>query len=449
MDPKGYTRLVVLFLLLFTEVSFPRLLLAQDLSLEGGDTTVTDSSSQAYGQLLANAKSSAIQDKHDLGRSGFDRDFARTKVNGKIRVGPLFNNVSCVGCHINNGRGTPSFGNKASQSVIKVSLPSGKPGVPNGPVPLPSLGNQLHDHAISNVRPDVRIALKWDLIEGQYSDGTRFELRSPKLSISARGVKRLPVDMLTSLRRSPAVFGSGLLESIDQATILSAADPDDLNGDGISGRPNMVWDLKARATKIGRFGFKAAAPSVIQQIANAYAIDMGVTNPLVRLKDKQVDISQKILDATTFYTRTLAVPRSRSTDSQREVSGKAIFISIGCNSCHLLTLVTGSSDISELSHQTIHPLTDLLLHDMGSELDDGRVEFQALGSEWRTTPLWGIGLTATALAGAPESYLHDGRARTLEEAILWHGGEAQRSSDQFKALNSDQRDSLISFLRSL
>jgi CxxC motif-containing protein (DUF1111 family) len=423
--------------------------LAEDLSQEGGDASISDQSSRAYDHLLANANESSVQDQHDIGKIGFDRNFAHTRINGRLRLGPQFNNVSCIGCHTNNGRGTPNFGSKASQSVVKISLPAGKPSVPNGSVSVPGLGTQLRDHAISKVKPDAHLKLLWDLIEGQYDDGIPYELRKPKVIISLSRRKIFPSNAMISLRRAPPVFGTGLLESVDEATIISLADPDDADYDGISGHPNMVWNLKTKKTSVGRFGFKAGSPTAIQQIATAYSVDMGVTNPLVRLTDKIPDITKSILDATTFYTRTLAVPRSRSVNPVKETSGKNIFYSLHCNSCHVTTLFTGVSDIAELSHQVIHPFTDLLLHDMGPGLADGRPEFLASGNEWRTTPLWGIGLTATVLFGAAENYLHDGRARTLEEAILWHGGEGQQASNGFKALSADQRDSLICFLHSL
>lgn len=422
----------------------------EDLSQEGGDTTVSDTSSQAYDHLLANAPNSSIRDKHDVGRTGFDRNFAHFRIQGKLVLGPQFNNVSCGGCHTNNGRGTPSSDRNGSKFVLKVSLPSGKPSVPNGPVPLPGLGTQLRDHAVSKVKPNAHLKIVWEMIEGQYDDGTPFELRKPHVTISlSKKGKVFPLTAMTSLRRAPPVFGTGLLDSIDDPTINSLADPDDADSNGISGRPNQVWNIKTKSASIGRFGFKAGAPNAAQQIATAYAIDMGVTNPLVRITRNAPDIPKRILNSTIFYTRTLAVPHSRSVDAVKEATGLTLFNTLHCNSCHLQSITTGASNIPELAHQTIHPFTDLLLHDMGPGLADDRPEFLASGSEWRTTPLWGIGLTATVLVGASENYLHDGRARTLEEAILWHGGEAGQASTEFKALNVDQRDSLISFLRSL
>jgi CxxC motif-containing protein (DUF1111 family) len=254
--------------------------------------------------------------------------------------------------------------------------------------------------------------------------------------------------MLTSMRRAPAVFGDGLLDAISEAEIVSRADPDDRDGDGISGRPNLVWDIAKQANVIGRFGFKAAAPSLKQQIAAAYATDMGVTNPLFTRGARHPDITQPVLDATTFYVATLAVPQARLQNNPVVIQGKANFSSFGCVNCHAVGLQTDGGLSPALSGNVIHPFTDLLLHDMGEGLADGRPEFEASGTEWRTTPLWGIGLADEVLSRAA-GYLHDGRAGTLEEAILWHGGEAAASRNAFAQANGSERDALIAFLRSL
>ena len=442
-----YSSLTLLYLALC--LLSPAFVLAEDLSQEGGDTSIHDASRRAFDHILANVTSATIQDKHDVGQEGFRRNFAKQAINGKIRLGPLFNNVSCVSCHTGNGRGTTSFGRKGSETILKVSQATGKPSMPGGPVPLRGFGLQIHDHARGKAKPDAHLDLVWELIQGSYEDNSPYELRRPNISVIPRRGKTFPSDAMTSLRRAPPVFGAGLLDAIDPSTIRSLADPDDADHDGISGRPNLVWNLQAKKQTLGKFGFKAAAPTLAQQIAAAYTNDMGVTNPLVRVGHDEPDISQKILDATTFYNRTLAVPVARSQDAAREKRGQDLFVSLGCNACHTMTITTGSSSVSELSHQTIHPFTDLLLHDMGPGLADGRAEFQATGNEWRTTPLWGIGLTETVLSGEEVTYLHDGRARTLAEAILWHGGESQAATDRFKALTEEQRTDLIFFLRSL
>jgi CxxC motif-containing protein (DUF1111 family) len=259
----------------------------------------------------------------------------------------------------------------------------------------------------------------------------------------------LPRGILTSLRRAPPVFGAGLLDAVSDLEITRRADPTDADGDGISGRANVVWNAQSGANAIGRFGFKAATPTLRQQVAAAYATDMGVTNSLFKGGRKAAEISDEILGATTFYSATLGVPMARNQSDPTVLQGRQLFAQLGCASCHSPTLTTGSVENAALSGQTIHPFSDLLLHDMGDGLADNRPEFLANGSEWRTTPLWGIGLTEQVLNGKPATYLHDGRARSLEEAILWHAGEASGSREGFKQKNSSERAALIQFLRSL
>jgi CxxC motif-containing protein (DUF1111 family) len=241
----------------------------------------------------------------------------------------------------------------------------------------------------------------------------------------------------------------GLLDAIPSSKIASLADPNDSNRDGISGKANVVWDIDRQAKVIGKFGWKATSPSVSQQVATAYAIDMGVTNPLIPLGAINPDIDQQSLSGTIFYNQTLAVPAARAQTSQLVQRGKNLFISHNCNGCHVMTLDTGKYPLKELSNQRIHPFTDLLLHDMGQELADNRPEFEASGSEWRTPPLWGIGLTAKVLTRGEENYLHDGRARSIEEAILWHGGESESAKQSFLSSQAEDRQALITFLRSL
>jgi CxxC motif-containing protein (DUF1111 family) len=260
---------------------------------------------------------------------------------------------------------------------------------------------------------------------------------------------------------APAVFGVGLLEAVPEAHILAAADPDDTDGDGISGRPNQVADVVNGGTSLGRFGWKANVPSVEQQNAGAFHGDIGITSALFpdeNCPPEQVacgsalsggvpELDAAKLDRVTFYTRTLAVPARRDVGQPVTTEGQELFASLGCASCHLPELRTGESDIAALSNQVIHPYTDLLLHDMGPGLADGRPDGEASGSEWRTAPLWGIGLVDTV--NGHTRFLHDGRARNLSEAILWHGGEAQASADAFRASPARARDALIAFLESL
>lgn len=421
---------------------------AEDITLEGGEATVDDASGSAYDHVLPNVHDATALLEHSLGEEGFRRNFARTPVRGRIAIGPKFNNVSCIACHSSNGRGEPTFARAGSEAVVKISAGAGIAAVPGGPIPVPRLGLQLRDHAIRGTRPDAKLQLTWVTVPGGYADGTPYELRRPLLAVDLRS-KSLPAGAMISMRRPPPIFGSGLIDAVEAGTIIAHADPDDSDGNGISGKANIVWDSIRRRASVGKFGWKAGSPTAAQQIATAYAIDMGVTNPLMSLGDRPPDIDRRIFDRTVFYTLSLAVPRARAQETSVVQEGQKIFTALNCGGCHLPTLVTGRHAIAALSNQTIHPFTDLLLHDMGPDLADGRPEFSATGSEWRTPPLWGIGLTAAVLQKRQESYLHDGRARSLEEAILWHGGEAEGAKEGFRTSAEADRAALVQFLRSL
>ena len=421
-----------------------------DITMQGGDTTISDASPNAYNHIAPNISDAALVALHEVGQTGFLRNFGRVKIRGALRLGPTFNAPSCVSCHGGNGRGALRITRRAlgSDTVVKVSMPTGKPTLPGGPGPVPNIGLQIRDHGMAPHNPEALVNVIWRIEAGAYSDGIPYTLRTPAIRVTKKKVP-LPHGMLTSLRRAPPIFGAGLLDAVSDAEILSRADPLDVDGDGISGRPNTVWDVQRRATVLGRFGFKASSPTLRQQVAAAYATDMGVTNPLFKRGTKTPEISSTILDATTFYSASLGVPMARDQNDPTVTQGRALFTQFGCHSCHTPTLTTGAGAHPFLSQQTIHPFSDLLLHDMGEGLADHRPDFSASGTEWRTTPLWGIGLTEQVLNGRPATYLHDGRARSLEEAILWHGGEASAAQARFRAASAPERDALIRFLRGL
>lgn len=444
---RALSALVVLHLAYTVPVSFA---LDEDITMQGGDTSVSDSSPTAYDHTAPNMSDAAAVALHDVGQTGFLRNFGRVKIRGALRLGPTFNAPSCVSCHGGNGRGAfrVTRGASGSDTVVKVSLPKGKGSQHGGPIPVPGIGLQIRDHGVAPHHPEALIRLIWKSEAGAYNDGTLYTLRAPTVKLT-KPQPAIPRGTLTSLRRAPPVFGSGLLDAVSDTEILSRADPADENGDGISGRGNVVWNVQTRSMSVGRFGFKASSPTLRQQVAAAYATDMGVTNPLFKRGSKTPDISAAILDATTFYSATLGVPMARDQNDPTVTRGRALFSQFGCHSCHTPTLTTGSGSHPALSRQTIHPFTDLLLHDMGEGLADHRPDFEATGTEWRTTPLWGIGLTEQVLNGRPATYLHDGRARSLEEAILWHGGEASGAQARFKESAAADRETLIAFLRSL
>jgi CxxC motif-containing protein (DUF1111 family) len=316
-------------------------------------------------------------------------------------------------------------------------------------VPHPSYGGQLSHHAVPGVAAEGEARLSWENVTGAFDDGTPYTLRRPRLELAQLGNGPLD-DALVSLRVAPVVFGLGLLEAVPEATILGLADPDDADGDGVSGRANLVWDAHAAAPRLGRFGWKAGQPSLRQQAAAAFAGDMGLTAS---------EIDDSVLDPIEAYLRGLAVPPRDNFLDPAAWRGKALFAAARCDACHVANLVTASdATLAELRGQVFQPFSDLLLHDMGDDLADGRPEFAASGREWRTPPLWGAGYVANvlhdppdvlvpALAGGPPNYLHDGRASSLLEAILWHGGEAAMSRRAVLAMSASERADLIAFVR--
>ncbi len=369
-----------------------------------------------------------------------------TKSDG---LGPRYINNSCGGCHVNNGKGPAVLSKAAKNGSAMVVKLKRKGLLSDGTTPpVRGFGTQLLDHSIRKKDATPGMKLSWRGVRGRYPDGTAYRLRKPKLSATAPTV--LPRGTITSLRMSPLLIGQGLLEAIPDSTITNLSDPADSNGDGISGRVNLVKDLVTGQNAIGRFGFKATQPTVLQQSAAALFHDMQISNPLFFTKPTTIEASQDQLFLLASYLRLAGVPKARTQDQESVVLGKALFTQVGCDHCHTMTLTTGTHADPELSNQTIHPFSDLLLHDMGDGLADGWTEFSATGSEWRTAPLWGLGFAAQVMdSGKSPLYLHDGRARTIEEAILWHGGEAQQSQQAFRSLTAVERRNLLDFLGSL
>ncbi len=301
------------------------------------------------------------------------------------------------------------------------------------------------------------------------SDGNIVVLQKPQYQAVALAFGPLDNNTTLSPRIAPPMIGLGLVEQIGEADILANADPDDLNGDGISGRPQLVRDSKTGNIVVGRFGWKAANATIRGQSAGAFAGDIGISSPDVpnhrgdctkyqleclsfptgvqqRLGDTEAP--EPVLDLVTFYSQNLAVPKRRNVGDKQVLRGKQLFYQAGCIACHMPKFVT-RSDAPQKAHsfQLIWPYSDFLLHDMGSDLADGQRVGEATGREWRTPPLWGIGLTKTV--SGHTRFLHDGRARNFAEAILWHGGEAQAARDAFANMNRKDRTDLIAFLGSL
>ncbi|MBS8240006.1 thiol oxidoreductase [Marinobacter lipolyticus] len=436
--------------------------------MTGGEGTVEQFDHNAYSLPQGNLAMTKRLD-FSVGNSFFRNPWVEAPASTDARdgLGPLFNTNSCQGCHLKDGRGHPPTAEAPSVSLfLRLAVPADPHTDADllrtrGFKPAPVYGSQLQTAAIPGMKPEADLVLTWQARTESYPDGRTVELRAPQYAIDNPNYGPLPEDLLVSPRVAPGMIGLGLLEAIEEADLLAAADPDDANGDGISGRANRVWHARTETTVLGRFGWKAAEPDVRQQSMGAFSGDMGLTSALVPVTDctsgqtcdqfadgGTPEVSDKVADFITFYASSLAVPARRELDHPQVQQGATTFNEIGCAGCHTPRHTTGQvPDRPDLSNQTIWPYTDLLLHDMGAALADGRDEFLANGNEWRTAPLWGIGLAQTVNPSA--GFLHDGRARTLEEAILWHGGEASASTDRFKALPADRRAALIRFLQSL
>ncbi len=414
----------------------------------GGDTTTDDPTSHAFSNPAPNLSGTRL-DLHLDGDVAFGDQFVRAPAQLNPGLGPVFNETSCEGCHVADGRTRAAF-------LMRLSLP-GRDEV-GGPLSVQEFGNQLQDEAVFGVLPEGRIDTQWVVNVVELDDGTRYSLREPIHTVRDPYVP-LPGGVLTSVRMPRPVFGLGLLEAIPESRLRELADEGDTDGDGISGRVNQVFDVVAQRMRVGRFGWKASQPTLLQQTAAAYLNDIGVTSSVFpseafagQLQDDYMDddpeIADETLEAAVFYVQTLAVPAPRDVDTPAVMEGHELFEELGCADCHVPKHVTGVlPGVPEVSHQEIFPYTDLLLHDMGPGLADGRPDFGASVSEWRTPPLWGLGLSDRVTGHT--DFLHDGRARDVVEAILWHGGEGESARDSFSALSGSSRAALVAFLQSL
>jgi CxxC motif-containing protein (DUF1111 family) len=426
--------------------------------LSGGATTIFDDSEEAFETAAPNLSVLDLA-RHEAGDAAFELEHNEGIDPVAGGLGPVFDNVSCEGCHLGDGLGRPPLPGEAFSSMLFRASITGQE-TNGGPLGIPvGFGGQLQMRGTGANQPDISAAVYYTPIAGRFADGTSFELQEPHYTLT--GVyPGLALTFLFSPRVAPVVFGLGLLEAVPDLFLLARSDPRDFNRDGISGRANIVFDAVRQRRAIGRFGWKANTPNLLQQSAGAYNGDMGVTSSLFpgescagRLEANcntphGAEVNAEVVANTAFYTQTLAVPARRSLNDPTNRRGELIFYASGCDGCHTPTLRTGFlRGVPEVSNQVIHPYTDLLVHDMGPGLADGRPDFQASGSEWRTPPLWGIGLVETV--NQHSRFLHDGRARSLMEAVLWHGGEAARASDRVKRLSQQDRDALIAFLKSL
>ncbi|MDR1647911.1 MAG: c-type cytochrome [Zoogloeaceae bacterium] len=437
--------------------------LAGAQSPAGGVFSTADASRDAFSRVIWQKIPENLWDKVRSGRSLVRQTWVISpSLEPRIAgLGPTYNRPACISCHPGNGRGEPpeTRDEPMRSMLVRLSIP-GK-DAHGGPLPEPVYGDQLNEFGIPGVPGEGEAFLLWETRRERLSDGETVELRWPKIDFRHLAFGPLHEKTMTSARIAPPIFGLGLLEAVPEADILALAKAQKAAGAGVAGKPNRVWDAARKRHVLGRFGLKANQPTVRQQIAGALAGDMGITTELspapncppaqsacAALNEKHPELSARDLDDMTLYHYALAVPEPRRQEEPLVRQGRALFAAAGCASCHQPELKTGAfPDFPLLSGQTIHPYTDLLLHDMGPGLADNRPDFKASGQEWRTPPLWGLGLVTTV--NGHTTLLHDGRARNILEAILWHDGEGAQAKEAVRRMSAPEREALLEFLGSL
>ncbi|MDA1274480.1 MAG: c-type cytochrome [Verrucomicrobia bacterium] len=412
-------------------------------------------------ELEQTGLSKATDQLFTLGKAIFKQNWVAAPSNLADRdgLGPRFNANSCNACHFRDGRSRPQTGGGPGAGLIfhlSVRTPTGEVrGDPN-------YGTQFHDLAVPGATPDGRVRIHYEEVRGEYAGGEAYSLRRPSYSFEELRSGPMATNVMASPRVANHLVGMGWLEAVPERLLLKLADPDDHDRDGISGRANRVMNRATGQTAIGRFGWKAGAPTVLQQTATAFVNDMGITSsffpeePFATQQSQlkalphggRPEIPDDRLQAVAAYASLLAVPPRRNTKDPVVQRGQQLFASMKCAACHVPRLMTDTHPVfGELTAREIEPFTDLLLHDMGPGLADGRPDGEANGNEWRTPPLWGIGLLQKV--NEHTFLLHDGRARNFAEAILWHDGEAKASRESFRKAPREERDALLRFLESL
>jgi CxxC motif-containing protein (DUF1111 family) len=435
----------------------------------GGATTVYATGKNSFSFPAANL-TDAERTRFVIGNSFFKRNWVEAPSSTKKRdgLGPHFIARSCGGCHTEDGRGAPP---EAGEQPVGVLLRLSVPGVGahGGVVPEPNYGDQLDNAAIQRVKPEGMIDITYDAVPGRFADGTPYTLQRPRYTIRDLGYGPLASNVLVSPRVAPQLIGVGLLEAIDASEIEANAKAQGAAPGPIKGVPNRVWDAPSQRMMLGRFGWKANVATIAHQTAGAFNGDMGITSSvfpdeactpvekdcLAAPRGGQngaPEIDDKTFGDVVFYQATLAPPARRAPGDPQVLQGQKIFHDAQCAMCHRPTYVTAAGPNPQFSSkalngQRIHPYTDLLLHDMGDGLADGRPDFGANGRQWKTPPLWGIGLIKDV--NGHTRLLHDGRADGVMEAILWHGGEAEASRDRVLKMTKSEREALVKFVESL
>ncbi len=449
-----------------------------ELMAGGGATTKASVNGNIFSHFSANITFEEEQE-FKLGNALFTKLWVSSPSSTQASdgLGPLFNARACQSCHLKDGRGHPPEGAADATSMfLRLARPARTDDERAAIADYRKLnfpdavyGEQLQDLAVPGLQAEGRLQIAYQDLPVTLADGEVVTLRKPSYSVSDLGFGPMEGDVTLSPRVAPPMIGMGLIQAIHEADLLDNADPDDQDGDGISGKAALVRDHKSGELKIGRFGFKAQNASIRDQSSSAFVGDIGISTPDdpfdhgdcrkaqsdclalptgVQPRLGPVEAPDPVLPLVTFYSENLAVPARRDIGDAGVLKGKQLFYQAGCASCHMPKFVT-RRDAGNKAHafQLIWPYSDFLLHDMGEGLADGQQVGVANGREWRTQPLWGIGLTQTV--NGHTFFLHDGRARNLTEAILWHGGEAEKARDAFASLSKDDRASLLTFLESL
>ena len=401
-----------------------------------------------------------------VGNAMFEQSWVSAPATTTSRdgLGPIFNARACASCHSNDGRGKPVLENNASSQGFLIRLSAGNDPI-NGPIDFPNYGGQLQDNSNLGVAKEASINVSFETITGTYPDGETYELRKPTYTIVDANYGSIS-NAKQSARVGSQVIGMGFVDALSEASILANQDINDLDGDGISGKANYVWNVKENKSTIGKFGWKANQPTLEQQVAGAFSGDMGLTSSIfpdencpdgvdcTKLNNgnnvgETVEVTDTQMSRIMVYQAAISVPKRRDYKTPDVLEGKQLFNDLACVTCHVNNFTTGNdySLLKQLENITIKPYSDFLLHDMGDELADNRADFLANGNEWRTQPLWGLGLIKEV--NNHTFLLHDGRARNIEEAVLWHGGEAENAKNNFKKLSKEKRQQLLKFLNSL
>lgn len=445
----------------------------------GGATTVYASGKNAFSFPLANLEDDE-RTRFAIGNSFFKRNWVEAPASTTARdgLGPHFIARACAGCHLLDGRGAPpdwsrTIGPEPDPTVallLRLSVP-GTPAPHLGVVPEPTYGDQFNNAAIAGVKPEGRVEITSQPLHGRFADGTRYTLQQPRYHLTDLGYGPMARNVMVSPRIAPQLAGVGLLEAIAEADIEANARTQAASAGPVKGQVNRVWDAFANAQRVGRFGWKANVASLAHQTAGAFNGDMGITTSAFAqegcttgqkdclaaprggpAQGQSPEMDDDTLAQVVFYQATLAPVARRQPNDPQVLRGQALFAQAQCTACHRPSYVTAEGPFppmtsSKLARQRIWPYTDLLLHDMGDALADGRPDFQASGKQWKTPPLWGVGLIKAV--NGHQRLLHDGRANGVLEAVLWHGGEAKAAQERVLKMSLAERQALVKFVESL